>query len=147
MFKDPLFLEETPYEILNLDPDASIGDINKALQDFIKDKANRARLNKGMTANKMLRDSKVRISIDVLYYCTGKTEKVTVTQTNIGDKVRALIRVPELQFEELYTDLKNPDFTSDYRKIKFLNLKTTDVKGFDEVATAGLESIFIHFDS
>lgn len=54
MIKDPLFNEETPYDILGVPPHANHNEVHQALPRFMRDKKNVARIGKAQDAVKKL---------------------------------------------------------------------------------------------
>jgi hypothetical protein len=72
MIKDPLHEDETPYEILDLDPNASNEEVHESLPRFMRDKKNIPNLGKAMEAVRRLKTPKDRMALDILYYSTGE---------------------------------------------------------------------------
>ena len=68
MFKDPLFLEETPYDILHLDLYTSMKDVHQALPKFMKENREVSKIAVAQDAIKKLKNINERIKFDLMYY-------------------------------------------------------------------------------
>jgi hypothetical protein len=68
LFKDPLQAEETPYEILGLEPGASPADVQAALPRFMRDRKNLPRLAIAQQALRKLKTPADRAQVDIWLY-------------------------------------------------------------------------------
>ncbi len=142
MIKDPLHQIETPYEILDVDPNSSHNKVHQALPKFMHDKRNLRRLTKAMDASKSLKNPLTRISIDILYYCIGKIEDKDFEAMDIDSSIKELLTVPHLENKDLYSDLKKRDFPEDFREIKFRSFRMSDLNKYDDIDLFKLEMPF-----
>ena len=140
MIKDPLHQEETPYDLLGLDPNASYNEIHQALPRFIR--KNISKIGRAQEAAKRLRNPRDRIAIDILYYCIGKMDEEDIGEVDLNSALHKFLTVPYLKDEELYSDLKKEDFLSDFREIKFSKFKISELKKYDDIENLKLEIPF-----
>jgi hypothetical protein len=68
LFKDTFQVEETPYEVLGLDPGASPADIQAALPRFMRDRKNLPRLAVAQQALRKLKAPADRAQVDIWLY-------------------------------------------------------------------------------
>lgn len=141
MFKDPLYPEETPYDILGLHPDASHNEVHQALPKFMRDKKNIPRLGRARAANTKLRNPKERIAIDILYYSMGKMDRKEPGEVVINNKLNEFLVIPCLKDDEFYSDLKRGDYSNDFRKINFNEVKVDEMIEYDNIKRFKLEKI------
>lgn len=141
MFKDPLYREETPYDILDLHPDASHNEVHQALPKFMRNPKNIPRLGKAQHANAKLRNSKERVAIDILYYSMGKMDGMESGEVDINNKLNEFLVIPCLKDNEFYSDLKKWDFSDDCREINFSEVKVNELIGYDDIKRYKLEAI------
>ena len=142
MFKDPLHDEETPYDILNLDPDATHNEVHQALPRFMRDRKNIARLSKAQEAVKKLKNSKDRVGVDIFYYSLGKIDSVDSEDWDILAKLDEFLVVPSVKDEQLYSDLQRGDFSADFREITFNKVKISEINKSGNIEEYKLEVSF-----
>src|SRR5260370_32914618 len=68
MFKDPFQLEETPYDLLRLEPNASPKEVQEALPRFMRDRKNLPRLALAQQAIRKLKTPADRAMVDIWLY-------------------------------------------------------------------------------
>jgi hypothetical protein len=68
MMKDPLDLEENPYDVLNLPPEATPAEVHQALPRFMRDRRNVPRLGKAQEAIRKLKAPAERAGVDIWLY-------------------------------------------------------------------------------
>jgi hypothetical protein len=117
MIKDPLHNEDTPYEMLGLDPNACNEEVHKSLPRFMRDKKNIPNLGKAQEAIKRLKNPKDRMAIDILYYCIGEVDKEDTEELDIDLRLRELCVVPYLNNDELYSDLIKGELSDNFGEI------------------------------
>ena len=142
MIKDPLHQEETPYDLLGLDPNASHNEIHQALPRFMHDRKNISKLGRAQEAVKRLKNPRDRIAVDILYYCIGKMDEEDIGGMDINSAIREFLVVPYLEEEKIYSDLKKGDFSSDFREIKFNKIKISELNKYDDIESLKLEMPF-----
>ena len=142
IIKDPLNNEETPYDLLGLDPNAPHGDVLQAFPKFVKNPANRTKIAKAQEAVRKLMNAGDRIAVDILYYRLGKIESDVGEIPDLVSYLQDLMAVPALNENELYSDLIKEDFSEDYREISFSNVKVIELKGYDDFQDCKPETIF-----
>jgi len=136
--KDPLYKEDTPYDILSIDRNASPKEIQKALGEFLKKGKN---IQQGMNAAKKLRSVKDRIEVDIFYYCLGDIE-ISKEPSDLNIDVRDFLEVPILESAEAFTDLDREDFSEDFKEITFRQLKISDLDKYNDLRECKMEVIF-----
>src|SRR5215471_20116003 len=105
IFKDPLQVEETPYEILGLQPDASPADIQAALPRFMRDRKNLPRLAIAQQALRKLKTPADRAQIDIWLYSV-EIETISLESSHEEDlpdfpEAQQPIRFQEISLEGL----------------------------------------------
>ena len=145
MIKDPFHAEETPYDVLNLDPFATHKEVQGALATFMRNPRNRARLSKAMDASKKLKRPKTRIEIDILYYCIGKVD-TDMKEMDLHSVLKEFSSVQELRDEDLYSDLKKENFNDEYITIKERKIKLSEIKKFDDIESYKMEHSLLFYD-
>src|SRR5260370_33841159 len=68
MFKDPFQIEETPYDLLGLEPNASPKEVQEALPRFMRDRKNLPRLALAQQAIRKLKTPADRAMVDIWMY-------------------------------------------------------------------------------
>lgn len=142
MIKDPLFSEETPYDILDLDPNALHSDVLKALQNFMRIPENIVKIPKAQAARRQLMNTKDRIAIDILYYWTGKIDIDLENDTDLKADIEDFKTVSVISQDKYYSDLKRKEFTEYFSDISFNKLKINDLKHYDKLQDYQLEIFF-----
>jgi hypothetical protein len=111
IFKDPLEVEETPYETLGLEPDASPADIQASLARFMRDRNNLPRLAIAQQALRKLKTPAERARVDLGLY-------------RVDAEFREdLAPVPFYPLEELYSDLTTFDASKEIASIQVRDSK------------------------
>jgi len=110
IFKDPLQVEETPYEILGLDPGASPADIQAALPRFMRDRKNLPRLAIAQQALRKLKTPAERAQVDIWLY-------------NV--EIEPIPGSPDPAMED------DPDFPTEQRPIRFQEMSMEDLPEFE----------------
>ncbi len=136
--KDPLYKEDTPYDILGIDRNASPKEILKAFGECLKKGKN---IQQGMNAAKKLRSVKDRIEVDIFYYCLGDIE-ISKEPSDLNIDVRDFLEVPILESAEAFTDLDREDFSEDFKEITFRQLKISDLEKYNDPRECKMEVIF-----
>jgi hypothetical protein len=119
IFKDPLQTEETPYETLDLEPDASPTEIGVALARFLRDRKNLPRLAIGQQALRKLKTPIERARVDIGLYRVD---------AGFGED---LAPVPHYPAEELYSDLTGLDLSKEIAKMQAHEWKHYDLAPID----------------
>jgi hypothetical protein len=117
IFKDPLDAEETPYETLGLQPDASQAETQASLARFMRDRKNLPRLAIAQQALRKLKTPTERARVDLGLYCVD---------TTVGED---LVQVPHYPVEELYSDLTGLDVAKEIAEIQGHELRRYDESG------------------
>ena len=111
IFKDPLQTEETPYETLGLEPDATPAEIQASLARFLRDRRNLPRLAIAQQALRKLKTPAERARVDIGLY---------EVDAEFGNDLAA---VPCYPVEELYSDLTGLDWSKEIAAIQAHGLK------------------------
>jgi hypothetical protein len=146
MIKDPFHQEETPYELLKLEPFVSQNEVHSALPRFMKDKKNIPKLGKAQEAIKKLNNPRVRMAIDILYYNIGNIEIENVGKVDIQSIIDSLISVPRFPEEEFYIDLKKKNYSDDIMEIKERKIVISDITKYDDLETMTMNTALLPFD-
>lgn len=128
MIKDPLHHEETPYDLLNLDPNALHSEVLKALPNFMRIPENRVKIPKAQEAVRKLMNSKDRAAIDILYYWTGKIDIEFKKDDDLKIDIDNFKAISALTEEEYYSDLKRSEFSEYFTDIAFNKIIVDDFK-------------------
>ena len=134
MIKDPLFLEETPYELLELDPNTPIMDIHQALAKFMKKRKNIPKIGKAQEAIKKLKSVEDRIAIDLMFYSIEVMDNIEVENlTDINSILEQHSEVPTLEYSNLYSDIFKESDESEFSNITYHSIKTVELNYFDDI--------------
>jgi hypothetical protein len=98
LFKDPLQAEETPYEILGLEPGASPADVQAALPRFMRDRKNLPRLAIAQQALRKLKTPADRAQVDIWLY---NVEIEAQKAPDIGQPPADELHFKEMPIEDL----------------------------------------------
>lgn len=134
MIKDPLYKEETPYDILGLTPYANHNDVHQALPKFMRDRKKVAKYGIGLAqdAVKRLKNPNDRVYIDILYYSKGEMPS-TLDDKEIEDfSVDEFISVPCIKEDEIFTDISSADFSDEFNEISFNKIKLSQLNRYDD---------------
>lgn len=142
MIKDPLHQEETPYELLGLDPNVPHNDILHALPLFMRDPKNRTKIPKAQEAVRRLMNPKDRIVIDILYYCIREVKMEGDDHADLKTRLENFMAVPLLKEDDLFSDLKRGDLSVDFREIIFSPIKIRELTKYDGLHDYKLEMTF-----
>ncbi|MFQ5788390.1 MAG: hypothetical protein ACE5H1_10480 [Thermodesulfobacteriota bacterium] len=145
MIKDPYHKEETPYDVLNLEPYATHKEVQGALATFMRDLRNRSRLPKAQEASKKLKNSKTRIEVDILYYCIGKID-TDMKEMDLDSILNEFSSVRELRNKDQYSDLNKENFNDDYIEIQERKIKLSEIKKYDDVESYEMEHSLLSYD-
>ena len=145
MIKDPYHSEETPYDVLNLEPYASHKEVQGALPNFMRDLRNRAKLPAAQKASKALKKSKTRLEVDLLYYCIGRIDE-NLKEIDLNSIKNEFSRVPTLVDGDLYSDLTKDNYDDDYSDIQKRKIKLSEIKKYDDIGTYKLDHSLLPFD-
>lgn len=141
MFKDPLYPEETPYDVLGLHPDASHNEVHQALPKFMRNPKNIPRLGKAQHANAKLRNSKERVAIDILYYSMGKMDGMESQEFDVNNKLNEFLVIPYVKDNEFCSDLQMGDYSGDCQEITFSKVRVDELIEYDDMKRYKLEVI------
>lgn len=136
--KDPLDKEDTPYDILSIDRNASPKEIQKALGEFLKKGKN---IQQGMNAARRLRSVRDRIEVDIFYYVLGEIE-ISKEPSELNIDVQDFLDVPILEIDDAFTDLNRDDFSEDFKEINFRPLKINDLGKYNDLRECKMEVVF-----
>ncbi len=138
MIKDPLNADETPYDLLGLDPNARPRQVQGALALFMRRRQHLHKLPLAMQARQVLNDPRQRLAVDAMYYSLEGMQ----AQENREPpplKLDDFIRVPHLPPEELFSDLDRPDGRADFGPLEFREFQFTPDNRFDQLSSYRLE--------
>lgn len=136
--KDPLDKEDTPYDILSIDRNATPEEIHKALGEFLKKGKN---IQQGMNAARKLRSVRDRIEVDIFYYVLGEIE-INKEPSELNIDVQDFLDVPILEIDDAFTDLNRDDFSEDFKEINFRPLKINDLEKYNDLTKCKMEVVF-----
>jgi hypothetical protein len=114
IFKDPLQTEQTPYEMLGLQPGASPAGIQASLARFESDPNNLPRLAIAQEALRKLKSPAERARVDLGLYRVD---------ASFGDEP---VQVPYYPVKELYSDLTGLDLSKEIAEIQPRELRRYD---------------------
>ena len=142
MFKDPFQTEETPYELLGLEPDASPADIQAALPRFMRDRKNLPKLALAQQAIRRLKSPADRAQVDIWLYNLEAAPEQAGPEVDIKQALGDFCKVPCYAVEELYSDLAGLDPAKEQREIQFKEMQFSELKQFDGLAAVDLTPEF-----
>ena len=142
MIKDPLHNEETPYDLLDLDPDAPHKDVLPAFQRFLTNPENRAKIQKGQEASRRLNNFMDRIAVDILYYCTEQIGAEANDLPDLESGVEDLKIVPFMNENDMSLELNKEDILDDFREISFSDINIEELREYDNFPDYKLETSF-----
>jgi hypothetical protein len=145
MIKDPYHQEETPYDILSLEPFATHKEVQGALTTFMRDLRKRARLPMAQKASKALKKSRTRLEVDLLYYCIGRMDE-NLEEIDLGAIESTYSKVPVLSIDDLYSDLIKEDYDDDLTDIQHRQIKLSEIKKYDDIGTYKMDFSLLPFD-
>src|SRR5258707_15344249 len=105
MFKDPFQIEETPYDLLGLEPNASPKEVQEALPRFMRDRKNLPRLALAQQAIRKLKTPADRAMVDIWLYNVEAAPEQAGTVVELGAALGGFRKGPLYPGEELYFDL------------------------------------------
>jgi hypothetical protein len=146
MIKDPLHQEETPYEILKLEPSISQNGADEAISRFMNDKGNQPGLEKAREAIKKLKNPLTRLSIDILYYSIGELDLGVSNDAEIQSIIDSFVTVPLITEDEYYSDLKKEDFSGDFSEIKERKMDVNDLAKYNDIDSLTLGNALLAND-
>lgn len=133
MFKDPDQQSTNPYELLHLEPDASLTQLNLALPRFMKDPANRAQLGKAMEALRKLRSGRERAAIDVWLYDLESLECDFDGEIEADFSLDEFLQAPRLAPEDFPSDLEAGAVRAGPPELVLQKVKLTELKRYGEL--------------
>ena len=114
MFKDPFQLEETPYDLLGLEPNASPKEVQEALPRFMRDRKNLPRLALAQQAIRKLKTPADRAMVDIWLYNVEAAPEEARADVDLGQALAGFRKVPCYPVEELYSDLTGMDLSKEH---------------------------------
>ena len=143
MIKDPLDIEETPYDLLEIEPIASHDEVHKALPKFVRKKENLPKLGKANEAVRRLRNPKERLEIDFFYYSLQSVSLPDDIEVKEFDpKFFDSVTVPIFNVGEFYTDLEKEDYSENYSDIEIKDLTPMKIEKYKGLDSFKLETSF-----
>jgi hypothetical protein len=142
MFKDPFQLEESPYDLLGLEPNASPKNIQEALPRFMRDRKNFARLPLAQQAIRKLKTPADRALVDIWLYNVEAAPEQAGPEVDMAQALAAFRKVPCYPVEELYSDLAGLDPAKEQREIEFKKMQIRELKQYDDLAAVDLTPEF-----
>ena len=136
--KDPLYTEDTPYDILYIHRNISQKEVQRALGEHLKKKKN---LREGMNAANTIRSVKDRIEVDFFYYCLGDIEP-NRRDSDFNVSIQSFIDVPLVDIDYAFTDLRREDISDDFKEINYRELKIKNLERYYDVNEINLEIMF-----
>src|SRR5260370_36650988 len=117
MFKDPFQLEETPYDLLRLEPNASPKEVQEALPRFMRDRKNLPRLALAQQAIRKLKTPADRAMVDIWLYNVEAAPEQAGPEVELGEGRGGLRKGPCYPAEEVASDLTAPDLSKGQQDI------------------------------
>ena len=142
MFKDPFQIEETPYDLLGLEPNASPKEVQEALPRFMRDRKNLPRLALAQQAIRKLKTPADRAMVDIWLYNVEAAPEQVGPEVDLGQALAGLRKVPCYPVEELYSDLTGMDLSKEQREIQYKKMQIEDLKQYDELSGVDLTPEF-----
>jgi hypothetical protein len=136
LLKDPFHTEETPYELLGVDPAVRPTELQAALTRFLQDRRNLPKLGRAQEAVKSLKNIEARLSLDILFYRLERAPDNHFEPEDLRAKLEAFVHAPDAPDETLYSDLEKKDFSNDFSEIKFNAIQFRELNKYD-----GLDAI------
>jgi len=131
MIRDPFDNTETPYEILNLEPDVSNAEVHNALAKFVRVKKNLSKLGIANEAIRKLRNPLERLEVDYFYYTFNNIIESDEIKIQEFDKnILTEVTVPTYRTSEFYSDLEIDNYEEEYSEIKIININPAENKVF-----------------
>jgi hypothetical protein len=132
MFKDPSQTEETPYDLLGLEPNATPKQIQEALPRFMRDRKNIPRLPLAQEAIRRLKAPAGRALVDMWLYNVEAAPQQAGPAVDMAEALAGFRRVPCYPASELYSDLTGLDPAQEQREIQFKEIQFADLAHYDE---------------
>src|SRR5260370_35952377 len=85
MFKDPFQLEETPYDLLRLEPNASPKEVQEALPRFMRDRKNLPRLALAQQSIRKMKTPADRSMVDIWSYNVAAAPEEAAPQRSLRE--------------------------------------------------------------
>jgi hypothetical protein len=128
MVKDPFDNEPTPYDVLAIEPGASVAQIQHALVRFMRDPKNRQKLPIANQAAARLRNPAERAWIDLwLYDAPVLSEE---SDENLAKALRELQSAPVYPVAELYSDIDAPNPSVDLKELQFTKMRMLELRRY-----------------
>ncbi len=142
MFKDPFQTEETPYELLGLEPNASPAEIQAALPRFMRDRRNLPKLALAQQAIRKLKSPADRAQVDIWLYNLEAAPEQAGPEVDLKQALADFRKVPCYAVEELYSDLDGLDPAREQREIQFKEMAIGELKKYDQLGDVDLTPEF-----
>src|SRR5437763_15396296 len=104
MFKDPFQLEETPYDLLGLEPNASPKEGQEALPRFMRDRKNLPRLALAQQAIRKLKTPADRAMVDTWLSNVEAAPEEARADVDLGQALAGVRKLPGRPVEDLASD-------------------------------------------
>src|SRR5882757_5656243 len=127
MFKDPFQIEETPYDLLGLEPNASPKEVQEALPRFMRDRKNLPRLAIAQQAIRKLKTPADRAQVDIWLYNVEIEPVPAGPELDIRPALAGLFKIPCYPVEELYSDADGLDPLKEQREIELQEMQIEDL--------------------
>jgi hypothetical protein len=124
VFKDPFQSDETPYEVLGLEPTASPAEVQGSLPRFMRDRKNLPRLAIAQQALRKLKTPADRAQVDIWLYNVD----IELVEASPEVDIRPLPCCPA---DQLYSDATGLDLSKEKREIHFKKMPIDDLPEFD----------------
>jgi hypothetical protein len=131
VFKDPFQPEETPYEILGLEPGASPAEVQAALPRFMRDRKNLPKLAIAQQALRKLKTPADRAQVDIWLYNVEIEPVEAGPEVDIRPALEGLMKIPCSPADELYSDATGLDLSKERREIQFKQMPIDDLPEFE----------------
>jgi hypothetical protein len=131
MVKDPNQDGETPYELLEVNSDASLTQVNRALGKLLRKPAKRLKIPQQQEAQRKLSSGKDRVAVDVWFYDVAAPEEPPVEAPELEVALEEFLRVPLLGPEAWCSDLEGGGLPESLPEVRFQKKKLGDLKQYD----------------
>jgi hypothetical protein len=131
VFKDPFQPDQTPYEILGLDPGASPAEVQASLARFMRDRKNLPRLAIAQQAIRKLKTPSDRAQVDLWLYNVEIEPIEPSPEVDIRPMLAGLWKVPCYSADDLYSDAAGLDPSQEKSEIEFQEMPIDDIPEFE----------------
>jgi hypothetical protein len=133
MIKDPLYMEITPYEILDIDPNLSSKEVQLALPRFMRKPENRPNIPKAQEAVRRLTNPEDRIAVDIINYLVPDDTFEGIERSDLQLNLEDLIAVPLIEKNDLFYDLMKTNFSEDFTEITYNRMEINELREYDNL--------------